>query len=238
MTTIFPILIMNARPAAGKSETIHFLKQLPLAERIRLFHIGPMRVFDDFPMLWAWFEEDDILVREFQRPRLHTTPEGYFIHNDLWHLLTRRLSLDYAKWRRDVREEQTALIEFSRGTPSGGYQAAFQHLSDEILHQAACFYIQVSYEESVRKNRSRSNAERPDSILQHSLEAEKMDLLYREDDWQTFSAHDPEYLLVRGIRVPYMVFDNEDDVTTQGGQALHDRLVGAFDRLWSLWKDR
>lgn len=238
MTSFFPILIMNSRPAAGKSEIIHFLKQVPVAERTRQFHVGPMQVFDDFPMLWAWFEEDDILERVFQRPRLHTTPESYFIHNDLWHLLIHRLSLDYAKWRRDHKEEKTAVIEFSRGSPSGGYQVAYQHLHEDILRQAACIYIQVSFEESARKNRRRGNAERPDSILEHSLEAEKMERLYRDDDWQTFSAADPHYLSIRGMQVPYVIIENEDDVTTRGGRALHDRLIKAFDQLWSLWKDR
>lgn len=237
MPSFFPVLILNARPAAGKSETIHFLEQIPVVERIRHFHIGPVQTFDDFPMLWAWFEEDDILERTFQRSRLHTTPARYFIYNDLWHLLIRRLSLDYAKWRRDVQEEHTAVFEFSRGSPSGGYQAAYQHLSEDILRQAACLYIRVSHGESVRKNRRRRSDERPDSILEHSLEDEKMERLYHDDDWQTFSAPDPNYLHLRGIQVPYVVFENEDDVTTRGGQALLGRLIEAFDQLWSLWKN-
>ncbi len=238
MHDFFPILILNARPAAGKSEIINYLNQIDAADRIPRFHIGPMHILDDFPMLWSWFEEDDILARVFQRPRLHTTPEGYFIHDDLWHLLIRRLSLEYQKWSQDVQEAHTCLIEFSRGTPTGGYQTAYQHLSEHILEQAACLYLNVSYAESRRKNLRRENVERRYSTLEHSLEEDKMEKLYRHDDWSVFTAHDPDYLMVKGYKIPYAVLENEDDVTTQGGEALATRLENSLDRLWVLWQQR
>jgi hypothetical protein len=34
--------------------------------------------------------------------------------------------------------------------------------------------------------------------------------------------------------VPYVVFDNEDDVTTRGGEALLGRLEQALGKLWGL----
>ena len=40
MTPIFPVLILNGRPAAGKSEIIDYLKGLPVEERIRRFRIA------------------------------------------------------------------------------------------------------------------------------------------------------------------------------------------------------
>ncbi len=234
MPPFFPILILNARPGAGKSEIIHALHGLGEAERIQRFHIGPMHVLDDFPMLWTWFEEDEILEREFGRPRLHTTRDGYFIHEDMWHLLIRRLALEYAKWRRDAEGEATVIIEFSRGSQHGGYRAAYPYLGHEILRQAASLYIQVSFEESLRKNRLRFNPERPDSVLEHGLTDAKLRKLYEQDDWSEFTAGDPDYLEVEGIRLPYAVFDNEDDVTTQPGPALFSRLESTLDRLWTL----
>ena len=48
----FDILLLIARPAAGKSEVIDYLKQVPLEERLRRFHVGKFEEIDDFPILW------------------------------------------------------------------------------------------------------------------------------------------------------------------------------------------
>ncbi len=238
MQATFPILILNARPAAGKSEIIHALKALPAQERAERFHVGAMHVIDDFPMLWSWFEEDHILENVFNRPRLHTTPDEYFLFEDLWHVLIQRLSLEYIKWRRDTDERATAIIEFSRGEEHGGYSKAYQYVEDEILQMASSLYVNVSFDESLRKNRQRFNPDRPDSILEHGLSDEKLQTLYRHDDWSTFTSGDPEFLQVGSMQVPYVVFENEDDVTTPGGEPLYNRLQGCLDRLWRLHQDR
>ncbi len=93
-------------------------------------------------------------------------------------------------------------------------------------------YINVSYRESLRKNRQRYNPDHPHSILEHSLPDEKMERLYREDDWPKLSAPDPERLRIGGHEVPYAVFENEDDVTTPMGDALGERLEETLSRLW------
>jgi hypothetical protein len=236
MPEFFPLLILNARPAAGKSEIIHALGQIPAAERIARFHVGEMQIFDDFPMLWSWFEEDRLLEQVFHRPRLYTSKDRYFLHNDLWHLLIRRLALEYEKWQRDAAGSYTAIIEFSRGASHGGYRSAYPHLGEMILSRCACFYVQVSYAESLRKNRARYNPERPDSILEHGLSDEKMERLYKQDDWDMFTADDPAYLHVGAQRIPYISFQNEDDVTTAGGEALLGRVETAFNQLWQLYR--
>jgi hypothetical protein len=237
MRSIFPVLILNARPAAGKSEIIQFLQSVPLEERQKRFHIGTMKVFDDFPMLWTWSEEDDILEKEFNLPRLHTTPDRYFKVKTFWHVLIRRLSLEYEKWQRDVSNDWTALVEFSRGSEHGGYQEAYQHLSDKFLKRAVSLYVNVSFDESFRKNRERFNPEKPDSILQHAVEDEKLKRLYSEDDWFDFTASNPNFLSVRKIKVPYAVFENEDDVTTEGGPVLGLRLGEVLGHLWKKWEE-
>jgi hypothetical protein len=236
MNSYFPVLILNARPAAGKSEIIHALSGVPQEERIQRFHIGSMHVLDDFPMLWTWFEEDMLLESVFQHPRLHTTPDGYFLYEDLWHLLIRRLALEYEKWHRDRFAESTAVIEFSRGAASGGYRKAYPHLGTTILKQASALYVQVSYAESLRKNRARYNPDRPDSILEHGLSDAKMERLYRDDDWGDFSSADPQYLLTAGKKVPYVTFENEDDVTTRAGEPLLQRLETACGTLWDRYR--
>ena len=239
MTGIFPILILNGRPAAGKSELIHFLQGLPDDERRTRFHIGALRELDDFPMLWTWFEEDHLLEHRLGRPRLHTDSDGYFVHNDLWHLLIERLSLEYDRLLRDAPDlhaTHTVLIEFSRGSEHGGYRAAYPHLSDAVLKQAAIFFIDVPYEESLRKNRRRFNPHRPDSILEHGLPDAKLERLYRDVDWHELAAADPETISVRGTVVPYAVFPNHDDETTSLGPVFEARLEATLGTLRMRWQ--
>lgn len=232
--TFFPLVILNARPAAGKSELIQALQEIPFEQRIARFHIGPLHVIDDFPMLWTWFEEDQLLEDIFKRPRLHTNPDQYFLHHDLWHLLIRKLCLEYEKWTRDIHAPHTVILEFSRGEEHGGYRAAYQHLSNLVLEQAACLYLKVSYVESARKNKARFNPERPDSILQHGVPSEKLTRLYKQDDWVDFTRSDPSHIQVHEYKLPYTVLENEDDVTTPGGEALFTRLEDCLARLWAI----
>ncbi len=237
----FDVLILIARPAAGKSEVIDYLQSTPMKERARRFHVGPFQVIDDFPMLWAWFEEDDILEHIFDRPRLHSTSEHNFKDDVLWHVLMERISLEYTKLVRDAPDyhrANTALIEFSRGGGSGGYRKAFQHLSDDLLRRAAVMYVEVTFEDSMRKNRRRFNPDRPGSILEHGLPDHKIERIYKEDDFADFSAADPRWLAVRDIRVPYVVFENHDDVTTDQPEQLGRRLEERLGALWELYTSR
>lgn len=233
----FDIIILIGRPASGKSEIIDFLKNLELVERGQKYHAAQMDVLDDFPMLWAWFEEDHLLSKTFGKPRLHTDDQGYFKYDYFWDLLIERLDLYYRKRLRDIPDYHTrftTIVEFSRGSEHGGYTRAFEHLSDAILSLAGILYVDVPYEESLRKNRRRFNPERPDSILEHSLPDEKLERLYRYDDWNDLCARDPAFLTLRSQRVPFAVFENADDVTTGKPLQLAERLEDTLGRLWEL----
>lgn len=235
-SNLFKVLLLLARPAAGKSEIIHYLKNLPPDERMSRFHMGKLAELDDFPMIWTWFEED-ALLEQMGHARLHTDREGYFLYQYLWDLLIKRMGLEYTKLQRDLPgfgHEYTTLMEFSRGSEHGGYASAFQHLSKDLLEQAAVLYVDVPWEESLRKNRKRFNPEKPDSILEHSLPDTKLDRLYREVDWPQVSAEDPSFLNIQGRRIPFVVFDNADDVTTKAGEALGVRLQEVLDNLWQI----
>ncbi len=232
----FEILLLIARPGAGKSEVIDYLKRIPLAERERRFHIGTFDELDDFPMLWAWLEEDEVLEKMGQ-PRLHTDKNGYFLHQYFWDLLIERLGLEYARRQRDAPrpdEALTTIVEFSRGREHGGYRSAFAHLPAEMLRKMAVLYIDVSWEESLRKNRKRFNPAKPDSILEHALPDAKLERLYKDIDWPEITEGDPEYIAVQGFRIPYVVLDNSDDVTTARGEALGKRLEADLGKLWRL----
>ena len=229
----FDILLLIARPAAGKSEIIAHLKSIPLEERINRYHIGEFEELDDFPMLWTWFEEDLILT-QLGHPRLHTDNDFNFLYIHLWDVLIKRINLEYSKIIRDepgYHLRKTIIIEFARGTSHGGFSRAFKHLSKEIVDQLAILYLNVSWEESLRKNRTRFNPDRPDSILEHGLPDEKLEKLYRLVDWDELTNNQPDAIDIQGVSVPYVVFENEDDITSQGGVHLGDRLEDTLSRL-------
>ena len=228
---IFDCLIIIGRPASGKSEIIDYLSSLDGEQRRRRFHLGDLCVVDDFPMLWTWFEEDKLLSR-MSRPRMHTDREGYFKHDYLWDLLVSRLCLEYEKHRAERPAGSSVIIEFSRGISHGGYARAFGRLTGQILEAAAVLYVNVSFDESLRKNRLRYNPQAPHSILEHSLPDEKLRHLYEMDDWSELSAGDSRCLSFGNRRVPYTVLENEEDYTTAGGAELGNRLETCFSGLW------
>ena len=235
ITKHFPVLIFIGRPASGKSEIVEFLKQTPRSERERRFRIAKMDIFDDFPILWSWFEEDDILSKRFKQPRLHSDDRYYFKHKYLWHVLIERLGLEYEKRLvsgNDYHDNITTIVEFSRGSEHGGYREAFKHLPGHLLQLASVIYVNVSFEESLRKNRLRFNPDQPGSILKHSLPDDKISNLYRHDDWAEFTSSDPRFIRFGSIQVPYYVFENEDDVTTVPSDRLGARLEDGLDLLW------
>lgn len=232
----FDIIVFIARPAAGKSEIITYLQKLEPEERRLRYHLGELCIIDDFPMLWTWFEEDHIL-NELGLPRLYTTADGYFKASHLWDLLIRRMCLEYEKLiieYPDLHRHSSVLLEFSRGTEHGGYQRAFKHLSEIVAQNCCVLYVDVSFEESMRKNRNRHNPNKPFSILEHSLPDDKLIRLYRSDDWETLSAQDTRFLTVGEHEIPYAVFSNEDDVTTSAGELLGRRLQETLDDLWQI----
>jgi len=234
---IFDSLILIGRPASGKSEIIDYLSSLETGDRRRRFHLGELFVTDDFPMLWSWFEEDKLLG-QMGKPRLHTDREGFFKRDHFWDLLVQRLCLEYQKHRAEQAEGSTVIIEFSRGSSHGGYDRAFQQLSTRILERAVVLYVEVSFEESLRKNSRRFNPQAPHSILEHSLPEEKMRRLYGEDDWARFGAQDSGFLSLLNLRVPYAVFANEEDHTSAGGEQLGRPLARCCQRLWELAAER
>ena len=236
MPTLFDKIILLGRPASGKSEVIHYVKHLSLEERAKRFHLGTIQDIDDFPILLTWFEEDDILEKIFKKPRLHSTSDGYFKEEYLWHLLIERISLDYKKAIRDNKDKKdiTYLIEFSRGTEHGGYREAFKHLSKELLEGAAIVYVNVPFEESLRKNRKRFNPDKPDSILEHGLPDSKLEKMYKEVDFHELIAGNKTHIEINGVKVPYVIFENMPSKTDDPA-LLGPELDTIFGKLWKVY---
>ena len=239
MDKVIETLLLLARPAAGKSEIIKYLSMQDPKTRQKKFHLGNLCVIDDFPMLWTWFEEDAILT-DLGYIRLHTTNDGYFLENHLWDVLIRRINLEYSKHQRDISTDKpvTTIIEFSRGKEHAGYKRAFQHLSDKVLRRSAILYVNISWEESLRKNKERFNPEKPDSILEHKLPDDKLKKLYFACDWQELTKSTSGYLNIRNLRIPYINFENEDDITTTMGPKLGKRLEKDLNKLWNLYRKK
>jgi hypothetical protein len=62
--------------------------------------------------------------------------------------------------------------------------------------------------------------------------------LYKEVDWHDLVRDDPSYVTIQGVKVPFVVFENEDDVTTARGDALGNRLEARLQTLWQRWLER
>ncbi len=236
----FEVIILLGRPASGKSEIIDFIKRRHLVDRYNNYHISEISELDDFPMLWTWFEEDHIRENILKVERIHSTKDGYFLHNYQWNLLIERFNIEYdkiIKENSDFFSEKTLLIEFSRGSEHGGYKSAFKHLSSNILKKAVIFYVDVPWEESLRKNRRRFNPDKPHSILEHGLPDDKLERLYKEVDWHEFVGQQVDYLLINNIEVPFVVLDNMPEITNSDDK-MKVALKEHFDSLWRLYSDK
>jgi hypothetical protein len=233
MNNNFDVIILIGRPAAGKSEVIDFLKKTPAEERSRRFHIGSFEEIDDFVYVWETFEVDDILARHGKQ-RIWSDEKYWFKDEFIWNLYIERLNLAYRKRiaaNPDYHQAMTSVVEFSRGGKNG-FGEAFSYLHEDLLRRACIIYIRVPYEESVRKNRRRARPGMEDSILYHSLPDEKMERYYKINDWDELASKDPQYIEIKGHKVPYAVFENMPEKTVDPVK-LGAELERATQRLWT-----
>jgi hypothetical protein len=236
MSNHFPILIITGRPAAGKSEVIDFLKKCDPIIRLEKFHIANFEELDDFIYVWETFELDDLMTR-FNKPRIWSDEKYWFKDQYIWDLYMDRMALDYKKKvLKDpaYHEKMTTLVEFARGGDHAIHNA-LTFLSDEMLSRASLVYIKVPYEESVRKNRKRARPGQEDSILYHSLPDEKMEFYYKTNDWEELTAKDPNYIEVKGHKIPYCAFENMPEKTMDPA-LIAPELERVTKKLWSLQK--
>ena len=236
MNDIFHTIILTARPAAGKSEVIDFLKKQNSEDRRNLYHVGDIVEIDDFPYIWEKFEEDKILS-DAGRPRLWTDDKLYFKEEWAWDFFLQKMNVAFQKHLASGDSGKTVLFEFARGGKNA-IAHALEVISPEVLKRAGILYIQVSYEESVRKNRRRFKPELAHSVLFHSLPDEKMEFYYKENDWANLATNGLQgRIQARDVAVPYAVLVNEPEVTDNVAK-LAPALRDALDRLWVLYQKR
>ncbi|MCX7750515.1 MAG: hypothetical protein N2320_03015 [Candidatus Bipolaricaulota bacterium] len=232
---VLPYLLLLGRPASGKSELIQFLRGLPPEERAQAYHLGALRIADDFPILWQLFREDDLWER-VGRGRLHSrrAGENYAVAGDhVWPFLTLRLVEGLAQ--RPAGEGETVIVEFARGGPTA-YRDALSLFSSEILEQAAILYLDVPFAESWRRNLARYDRARRDGILTHSVPREEMERTYAADDWPTLAPNPEGHLAIAGVRVPYVTVPNVPEPIAPADFAR--RFQPAFAALWGLHQAR
>ncbi|MBI4211707.1 MAG: hypothetical protein HY540_03635 [Deltaproteobacteria bacterium] len=217
----FDHLLLLGRPAAGKSEFIDFMKNTPAAERAHDFHLGTFEELDDFVWLWEKFCEDD-LWEKAGYPRVYS---NLYDNNKNYGLKTSQGALFDVMFARfnqealhrylskpDFYRDGTVVIEFARGG-STGYRNALPRLSPEILKRAAILYVQVSYEESCRRNEARYQEKLAHSILAHKVPDETMEHFYRLDDWiELTNGRNHGTLNIHGINVPFVTMPNEPEL--------------------------
>lgn len=213
---VFPYLLILGRPASGKSEFIDYMSHAPSLMRAERYAIGDFDVLDDFVYLWRRFLEDDDLERQGQPRRLSKAAEfGYVVASDsVWDILIDDINDAWkAKGNSDRQAGNTTLVEFSRGRQYG-YARALSRLNSHILRQGAILYIQVSFEESWRRNLARYDEKRKSGILTHSVPRAEMERTYGEDDWGLLTHSKPNgYVQVQGVTVPFATMFNEPEST-------------------------
>ena len=232
---VLPYVFLLGRPAAGKSELIQFLTQLPADERAEAYHLGTLRVADDFPLLWQLFVEDD-LWEQVGRGRLHSrrVAENYAVADDsLWPFLILRLGQEIL--RSSARAGETVIVEFARGGPTG-YRDALALLPPEILQKAGIVYLDVTFEESWRRNVARYDQARREGILTHSVPREEMERTYAAGDWASLAPAATGHVHAGGVRVPYITVPNVPEPISPDDFAR--RFHPALDRLWTLAQAR
>jgi len=162
----------------------------------------------------------------------------YFLDDRIWDFFIERIDLDFRKKLAGdppFLEHHTVMMEFARGG-ADGFKNAFQHLSDDVLRRAATLYIDVSFQESLRKNRWRYRPNRPiPSCIIRSRTPRWSDTT-RSTTARLSEGHDARFIAVKGHQVPFAVFHNEPEKTLDPellGAALRDvtsRLVKLFTR--------
>ncbi|PIU22834.1 MAG: hypothetical protein COT13_06335, partial [Chloroflexi bacterium CG08_land_8_20_14_0_20_45_12] len=136
--------------------------------------------------------------------------------------------------RRDISgKNKTAIIEFSRGAdaslplpldPPFGYRFALSRLNPDILKKASILYINVSPEESRRRNAERAVLPPgcTDTTLFHGVPTEVMLRDYGRDDFMAMCDLVPGKLGStvqlqahgRLNSIPAGIFNNDDDLTS------------------------
>lgn len=238
----FDNIILIGRGGCGKSELIDFLKRVPEADRLEKFHIGTFEELDDFPWLHSMLKDEDLWEQLGYPRRLGQRKENVYVTRDynIYGFLILKLNRTVREKflsSSDFYKNKTLFIEFARGR-EGAYKKAFGMFDREILKESAVFYLDNTFEESLRRNEVRSNdKDTNQTILNHKVPVEVMEYLYKTHDWHELTDKKPDgYIETQGVRVPFVTVWNIPE--SHDFSVLEGRYSAPLVKLWELYQNR
>jgi hypothetical protein len=60
-----------------------------------------------------------------------------------------------------------------------------------------------------------------------------MEFYYKTNDWEKLEAKDPQFIEVKGFKIPYAVFENEPEKTLDP-KLIGNELDRVAEKLWSV----
>lgn len=240
----FDNLMLVGRAGSGKSELIDFLRHVPAAERQKKYNIGEFEEIDDFPWIHSYFRDEDIweelgYPRRFSKrdKKIYTTVD-YTIYDFTTMKFNQQIKKLVEK-EDDFYGNRTLFVEYARGGHHGiGYKKTLGYFEDSILKRTAVFYVDNTFEESMRRNTVRSSEDdEKQTILHHKCPVEVMENYYKTHDWYELTDKQPDgYIDVRGIRVPFVTVWNVPE--SHDFKVLEERYSTPLKKLWELYSNR
>lgn len=234
----FDNLFLLGRPACGKSEMIDFLKNIHDDERASIYHIGKFEEVDDFPWLWqACLDDDEREERGDARIYTEKRPEGFNLLDHTFrfentHKFNQVINENYLS-NPDFYNEGSLLIEFARGK-ADGFKPSLEKFNPEILKRAAILFINVSFQESYRKNDKRYKEGLEGSSLCHKVPDKDMYEYFIENDWSKITNNKTSgFLNINNIPIPFVTMNNEPELPA--GTEIALRYKKALDELNKLY---
>lgn len=237
----FDNLMLVGRAGSGKSEFIDFLKHIPEAQRCGKYHVGAFDEIDDFPWLLSLFQDEDHW-EALGRPRtLSRRVEKIYETVDfgIYDFTTVKFNIEIAK--RCITpaydDRRTLIIEYARGR-SDGYRRTLSLFDERVLTQTAIFYLDNTFEESMRRNTVRSSdSDENQTVLFHKCPVGVMENYYKTNDWHALTDKQPKgYVTIKGIRIPFVTVWNIPE--SHDFAVLEERYSGPLRSLWELYRAR
>lgn len=238
----FDNLMLIGRAGSGKSELVDFLKTVSETERFEKYNIGAFDEIDDFPWIHAMFKDEDIWEKLGCPRRLSKRVERTYetLDYDIYDFTTLKFNIEIERnysGNDGYYDNRTLFIEYARGREDG-YRRSFDLLDEDILERTAIFYMDNTFEESMRRNTTRSSdKDEKQTILYHKVPLGVMENYYRTHDWYDLTDKEPHgHIVVKGMRIPFVTVWNVPE--SHDMKVLEERYSPPLKKLWDLYENR